>query len=137
MLQKDSLPLTTRTLLSNTAARLYKFNNLGSSHFPSVFVAHSDDLSKLWHERFEHLNYFSLQQLYKENMVTGLLMVSCKNCACFGCVLGKNHRNNFDKHASTPLEFVHSDLFGHLPSTFFSGFKYFLSFIMLNFHMLS
>ena len=42
---------------------LYKFNNFGSSPFPSVFVPHSDNLSKLWHERFGHLNYGSLQQL--------------------------------------------------------------------------
>jgi hypothetical protein len=41
--------------------RLYKFDNFGSSLFPSVFVAHSDDLSKLWHEQFDHLNYRSLQ----------------------------------------------------------------------------
>ena len=27
--------------------RLYKFNNFGSSHFPSIFVTHSDNLSKL------------------------------------------------------------------------------------------
>jgi hypothetical protein len=43
--------------------RLYKFDNFGSSSFSSVFVAHSDDLRKLWHERFGHLNYRSLQQL--------------------------------------------------------------------------
>jgi hypothetical protein len=30
--------------------RLYKFDNFGSSSFSSVFVAHSYDLSKLWHE---------------------------------------------------------------------------------------
>jgi hypothetical protein len=41
---------------------LYKFDNFGSSYFSSVFVAHSDDLRKLWHERFGHLNYRSLQQ---------------------------------------------------------------------------
>ena len=35
------------------------------SPFPLVFVAHSDNLSKLWHERFGHLNYRSLQQLCK------------------------------------------------------------------------
>jgi hypothetical protein len=35
--------------------RLYKFDNFESSYFPSVLVAHSDDLSKLWHERFGHL----------------------------------------------------------------------------------
>jgi hypothetical protein len=31
--------------------RLYKFDNFGSSTFSSVFVSHSNDLSKLWHER--------------------------------------------------------------------------------------
>ena len=30
--------------------RLYKFDNFGSSYFSSIFVAHSDDLSKLWRE---------------------------------------------------------------------------------------
>ena len=57
--------------------RLYKFNNFGSSPFPSVFVSHSDNLSKLWHERFGHLNYHSLQQLCRDNMVIGILMGWC------------------------------------------------------------
>jgi hypothetical protein len=39
---------------------LCKFDNFGSSSFSSVFVARRDDLSKLWHERFGHLNYLSL-----------------------------------------------------------------------------
>jgi hypothetical protein len=41
--------------------RLYKFDNFGSSYFSSFCVAHRDDLNKLWHERFGHLNYLSLQ----------------------------------------------------------------------------
>ena len=98
-----------------------------------MFVAHSDNLSKIWHERFGHLNYHSLQQLCKDNMVTDLLMVSCKDGVCFSCVLKKHHRDSFDKgaswHASVPLELVHSDLCGPLPSASFSGFKYFLTFI--------
>jgi hypothetical protein len=40
--------------------RLYKFGNFVSSSFPSVFVDHSDDLRKLWHERFDHINYLSM-----------------------------------------------------------------------------
>jgi hypothetical protein len=40
--------------------KLYKFDNFGSSSFPSIFVAHNNDLSKLWHERFGHLKYHSL-----------------------------------------------------------------------------
>ena len=69
--------LATRTVDDITS--LYKFNNFGSSSFPLVFAAHSDNLRKLWHERFGHLNYCSLQQLCKDNMVTDLSMVSCKD----------------------------------------------------------
>ena len=66
-------------------------------------------------------------------MVTGLPMVSCKDGVCFGCVLEKHHRDSFHKraswHVSVPLELVHSDLCGPLPSASFSGLKYLLTFI--------
>ena len=66
-------------------------------------------------------------------MVTGLSMVSCKDGVCSGCVLRKHHRDSFDKraswHTSVPLELVHSDLCGPLPSASFYGIKYFLTFI--------
>ena len=65
--------LTTRT--TDDITRLYKFNNFGSSPFPSVFVPHSGNLRKLWHERFGHLNYHLLQQLSKENILIGLPIV--------------------------------------------------------------
>jgi transposase InsO family protein len=113
--------------------RLYNFNNFGSSTFSSVFVAHSDDLSKLWHEQFGHLNYRSLQQLFNQQVVTGLPLVSCRDGVCVVCVLGKHHRDSFDKraswHASGPLQLVHSDLCGPFSSPSFSGCKYFLTFI--------
>jgi hypothetical protein len=106
--------------------RLYKFDNFGSSSFPSVFVAHSDDLRKLWHERFGHLNYHSLQQLCNQHMVTGLPLVSCRDGVCVSCVLGKHHRDNFDKHASwhtsTPLQLVHNDLCSLMTSPDALGF---------------
>ena len=95
-------------------------------------LMHSDNLTKLWHEQFGHLNYCSSQQLCKDNMVSCLPMVSCKDGAFSGCVLGKHHEDNFYKHASwhasIPLELVHSDLCGPLPSASFFGFKYFLTF---------
>ena len=113
--------------------RLYKFENFGSSSLPSIFVAHSDEVSMLWHEWFSHLNYRSLQNLCKEEMVTGLPLVSCKDGVCSGCVLRKHHRDNFEKctswHTSIPLQLVHSDLCGPLPAVSFSSFKYFLNFI--------
>ena len=113
--------------------RLYKFDNSGSSFLSSVFVSHSDEVSRLWHEQFGHLNFCSLQNICKEKMVTVLPMVSCKDGVCSSCILGKHHQDNFDKHASchasAPLELVHSDLCGSLPTVSFSGFKYFLTFI--------
>ena len=65
--------------------RLYKFENFGSSSFSSIFVAHSDDLNKLWHKQFGHLNYLSLQQLCNQQMVTGLPLVSCRDGVFSGC----------------------------------------------------
>jgi transposase InsO family protein len=66
-------------------------------------------------------------------MVIGLPLISCRDGVCVSCVLDKHHQDNFDKcaswHASTPLQLVHSDLCGPLPSPSFSGFKYFLTFI--------
>jgi hypothetical protein len=48
------------TRIVDDITKLYKFDNFGSSSFSSVFVAHSNDLSKLWHEQFGHPNYCSL-----------------------------------------------------------------------------
>jgi hypothetical protein len=119
--------------ISDDINKLYKFDNFGSSSFSSVFVAHSDDLSKVWHEQFGHLNYHSLQQLCNQHMVIGIPLVSCRDGVCVGCVLGKHHRDNFDKraswHASGPLQIVHSDLCGPLSSPSFSRCKCFLTFI--------
>jgi hypothetical protein len=66
-------------------------------------------------------------------MVIGLPLVSCRDGVCASCVLGKHHRDSFDKraswHASGPLQLVHSDLCGPLASPSFSGCNYFLTFI--------
>jgi transposase InsO family protein len=66
-------------------------------------------------------------------MVTGLLLDSCRDGVCVDCVIGKHHRDNFDKraswHASGPLHLVHIDLCGPLSYPSFSGCKYFLNFI--------
>jgi hypothetical protein len=121
------------TEIADDITRLYKFDNFGSSSFSSVFVAHSDDLSKLWHERFGHLNYRSLQQLCNQQMVTGLPLVLGRDGFCASCVLNKHHQDSFEKcaswHASSPLHIVHSDLCGPLSYPSFSGCKYFLTFI--------
>jgi hypothetical protein len=117
------------TGFADDITRLYKFDNFGSSDF----VAHSNDLSKLWHEQFGNLNYRSLQQLCNQQMVTILPLVSCRDGVCSGCVHDKHHRDNFEKHASwhalITLQLVNSDLCGPLSSPSFSRCNYFLTFI--------
>jgi hypothetical protein len=121
------------TEIANDITRLYKFDNFRSSSFSSIFVSHSDDLRKLWHEQFVHLNYHSLQQLCNQQMVIVIPHVSCRDDVFVGCVLDKHHQDSFDKraywHASGPLHLAHSDLFGPLSNPSFSGCKYFLTFI--------
>jgi hypothetical protein len=57
---KDLKNVLFATGIVDDITRLNKFDNFGSSYFPSFFVAHSDDLRKLWHEQFGHLKYRSL-----------------------------------------------------------------------------
>jgi hypothetical protein len=118
--------------IANDITRLYKFDNFGSSSFPSFFVAHSNDLRKLWHEWFGHLNYRSFQQLCNQHMMTDLPLVSCRDGVCVGCVLDKHHWDSFDKRASwntsNPLQLVHSDLCGPLSSPSFFWVQVFLNF---------
>jgi hypothetical protein len=113
------------------SSRMYKFASFESS-LGSSFIAHADALSKLWHERFGHLNYRYLQQLSTQKLVLGLPKVSCTDGVCPGCVLGKQHQDPFPKgkawRATTPLELVHSDLMS-FPTRSFSGAKYALTFI--------
>jgi hypothetical protein len=88
------------TIIVDDITRLYKFDNFGSSNFSSFFVAHRDDLSKLWHEKFGHIKYRSLHQLCNQHMVTGLPLLSCRDGVCSGCVLDKHQWDSFDKRAS-------------------------------------
>jgi hypothetical protein len=85
------------TIIVDDITRLYKFEIFWSSSFPSFFISHSDELNKLWHEWLGHLNYFSLQKLFNQHMVTGLPLVSCRDGFFVGCVLGKHRPDNFEK----------------------------------------
>jgi hypothetical protein len=66
-------------------------------------------------------------------MVIGIPLVSCRDGVCASCVLGKHHRESFDKraswHALALLRLVQSDLCGLISSPSFSRCKYFLTFI--------
>ena len=54
-----------------------------------------EDSNWLWHLRFVHLNFRGLNLVVQKNMVARLPMIDIPNCACEGCLLGKQHKNFF------------------------------------------
>ena len=91
------------------------------------------DLSWLWHMRFGHLNFGSLKELAKENMVNDLPLIDLPNQLCEGCLYGKQSQKSFPKEASwratKPLQLVHADVCGPFTPVSLGQSKYFLLFI--------
>lgn len=65
----------------NNEARLYTFFEFIESE-SSLLFTHADDSSRLWHERFGHLNYRYMQQLSKNEMVEGFPNISFSKGVC-------------------------------------------------------
>ena len=66
-------------------------------------------------------------------MVRGLPKIDQVEEVCEACQLGKQHRDPFPQQASwrakRPLELVHSDLCGNMPTESLGGSKFFITFI--------
>eukprot|EP00253_Pinus_taeda_P028910 PITA_28910 len=50
---------------------------------------------RLWHVRYEHLNFESLSQLQKQGTVKGLPTFKRENAKCEACIYGKQNRESF------------------------------------------
>ena len=75
---------------------------MSSVHFvgdsnPTALLTHGNEFSRLWHERFGHLNFKYLQQLQKKSMVEGLPVIKATTGICEGCVIGKHPEHKFDQ----------------------------------------
>jgi hypothetical protein len=99
----------------------------------ALLLTHDDESSRIWHERFGHLNFRYMQQLRKQGMVDGLPDIHFSKGICEGCVLGKHPQEKFDKgktqKASFPLDLIHSDLMGPFPHPSISKARYMLIFV--------
>ena len=92
-----------------------------------------EDSSRLWHLRYGHLGYASLNLLSNKRMVSGFPCVGNSCDKCEACILGKQHRLPFNsgnsRRARYPLELVHTDLVGPMQVTSIGGSTYFMTFI--------
>ena len=77
--------------------RMYKFLNFLPTSSDQALLSHANEVSKVWHERFGHMNYKYLQALHRDEMVEGLPQIKSSNGACIGCVVGKHPERIYEK----------------------------------------
>jgi hypothetical protein len=88
----------------------------------------------LWHRRLAHHNYADVKRMIKDGLVTGVKLqsTSAPDPICEPCLAGKMHANPFPSslnRATKPLELIHSDLHGPVPTRTHSGYRYWVTFI--------
>jgi hypothetical protein len=83
----------------NHQSRLYTFSEFIEPD-STLLLTHVDESSRIWHERFGHLNFRYMQQLSKHKLVHGLPDIHFSKGVCEGCVLGKHPQEKFDKGKS-------------------------------------
>jgi hypothetical protein len=116
----------------NHQSRLYTFFE-SIEPDSALLLTHANESSRIWHERFGHLNFRYMQQLSKHKLVDGLPDIHFSKGVCEGCVLGKHPQEKFDKgksqQASAPLDLIHGDLMGPFPHPSISKARFVLIFV--------
>ncbi|GJT65550.1 retrovirus-related pol polyprotein from transposon TNT 1-94 [Tanacetum coccineum] len=93
------------------------------------FAKATENLNWLWHKRLAQLNFKTINQLAKQNLVIDLpLLVYSKNKQCLSCKKGKHHRANFKTKQTSSikkcLRLLHIDLFGPITPRSINRDKY-------------
>jgi hypothetical protein len=81
---------------ANHQSRLYTFYVFIEPDY-DLLLTHADESSRIWNERFWHLNFRYMKHLSKQILVYGLLDIHFSKGICEGCVLGKHPQEKFDK----------------------------------------
>ncbi|GJX47625.1 retrovirus-related pol polyprotein from transposon TNT 1-94 [Tanacetum coccineum] len=87
--------------------------------------------SWLWHRRLSHLNFGTINQLKKKDLVDGLLKFKYnKNHLCLACEQGKSKKTSLPPKlvpsTESKLELLHMDLYGPMRVASINGKKYIL-----------
>ncbi|GJS76764.1 retrovirus-related pol polyprotein from transposon TNT 1-94 [Tanacetum coccineum] len=104
-------------MISPRVRDVYILDMTSSAQESCFFAKATKNLNWLWHKRLAHLNFKTINQLAKQNLVIGLpSLVYSKDKSCSSCEKGKHHRVGFKtKHTSSIkkcLHLLHMDLFG-------------------------
>ncbi|GFX35854.1 retrovirus-related Pol polyprotein from transposon TNT 1-94 [Trichonephila clavipes] len=104
------------------------------SFFSDVTAKTKNGSIEIWHQRFCHVNNDYLVKTSKNDSVKGLPRLTDNGkTLCIPCKLVKSKRVSFKKtgtvRSKRPLELLHMDLCGPMPTESRGGNKYFLSII--------
>ena len=117
----------------NGNKRLYTFSHFVPKSPSQALLTHSTSNINIWHERFCHLDFRSLQQLSSKHMVKGLPNISFSKEGCSSCSVDMNLKEKYDKgkssRAPVVLQLVHMVLVGPFAVTSVSQGRYILTFV--------
>nr|GFB06785.1 ribonuclease H-like domain-containing protein [Tanacetum cinerariifolium] len=126
---EDGVDLLTGDRLSN----LYTIapNEVASNSSTCLLAKASSSQSWLWHQRLSHLNFATINNLVKNNLVQGLLKMKFeKDHLCSACEQGKIHREYHKSKtvfaSNKPLYLLHMDLCGSMRVQCINGKRYVL-----------
>nr|GEX25452.1 hypothetical protein [Tanacetum cinerariifolium] len=112
---EDGVDLLTDDRSSNLFT--ISLNGVASNSLTCLLAKASSSQSWLWHQRLSHLNFATINNLVKNNLVQGLPKMKFeKDHLCSTCEKGKIHRKHHksktDFASNKPLYLLHMDLCG-------------------------
>nr|GFB75074.1 hypothetical protein [Tanacetum cinerariifolium] len=121
-------------LTNDSSSNLYTIalNEVASNSSTCLLSKASSLQSLLWHQRLSHLNFATINNLMKNNLVQGLpKMKFKKDHLCFACGQGKIHRKHHKSKtafaSNKPLYLLHMDLYGPMRVKSINGKRYVLA----------
>ncbi|KAI3665057.1 hypothetical protein L6452_43674 [Arctium lappa] len=127
LLKEDT---TTELLRAKRRDDLYLMDFKSINRDEKLFLVSSkNEEAWLWHNRFCHLNFHSLDKLVKLDLVKGLPSIKFdKDHLCSACEMGKlkraAHKTKTDMSCTRPLQMLHVDLWGPISVQSLGGKKY-------------
>nr|GEW66064.1 retrovirus-related Pol polyprotein from transposon TNT 1-94 [Tanacetum cinerariifolium] len=123
-------------LTGDRSSNLYtiSLNEVASNSLTCLLAKASSSQSWLWHQRLSHLNFATIINLVKNNLVQGLPKMKFeKDHLCSACEQGKihrkHHKSKMDFASNKPLYLLHMDLCGSLRVQSINGKRYVLVFV--------
>ncbi|GJS63355.1 retrovirus-related pol polyprotein from transposon TNT 1-94 [Tanacetum coccineum] len=120
-------------LTSDRSSNLYTIalNKIASNSSACLLAKASSSQSWLWHQRLSHLNFTTINNLVKNNLVRGLPKMKFeKDHLCSACEQGKIHRKHHKSKtafaSNQPLYLLHMDLYGPMRVESINGKRYVL-----------